>query len=238
MSSESSEKLARAPHERAELLDIPFVDRRRGDDLLREHVDRVARVAHLLDEPFLHAAYDGGALEQVAAILREDLSGARLADLVTGAPDALHSPRDRTRRLDEHDQVDTAHVDPELEAARRDDRTQAAGFEIRLDDEPLLARQGSMVRAHQFLAGKVVEMRGEPFRHAARVAEDQRGVVLTDQFHEPGVDVRPDARSRFGSTGRWARRRVAPGSARARPCRRPGRRPRAAAPCASRRRRS
>ena len=117
----------RAPaHERVQVVDVPLVDRAAGDDLLREHVERVARVAHLLDEPLAHAAHHDRGFEQVAAVLREDLARARLADLVAGAPDALDAARHRARRLDEHDEVDGAHVDAELEARRGDDAAAAA----------------------------------------------------------------------------------------------------------------
>ena len=100
---------------------MPVVDRARGDDLLREHVERVARVARLLDEALLHALDDDRGLEEVAAVLREDLAAARLADLVAGAADALQPARHRAGRLDLDDEIDGAHVDAELEAARRDD---------------------------------------------------------------------------------------------------------------------
>ena len=80
-----------------------------------------------------------GGLEQVAAVLREDLARARLAHLVAGPADALQAPRHRARRLDEHHEIDRAHVDAELEAARRDDAAQAARLEIGLDLEALLA---------------------------------------------------------------------------------------------------
>ena len=43
------------------------------------------------------------------------LPRARLADLVAGAADALEPAADRARRLDQHDEVDRAHVDAELE---------------------------------------------------------------------------------------------------------------------------
>mgnify|MGYP007068864050 CR=1 FL=1 len=39
----------------------------------------------------------------------------------TGTPDTLHAAGDRGRRLDLDDQVDGAHVDAQLQAARGDD---------------------------------------------------------------------------------------------------------------------
>ena len=115
-----------AAHEREEVVDVPLVERGGRDELLREHVERVARVAHLLDEPFAHALHDDRGFEEVAAVLREDLARARLADLVAGPPDPLQPARHRSGRLDQHHEIDRAHVDAELEAAGGDDR-RAAG---------------------------------------------------------------------------------------------------------------
>ena len=140
-----------AAHQREQVVDVPVVDRARGDDLLREHVERQARVAHLLDQAFAHAAHDHGRLEQVAAPLREDLAGARLADVVTGPPDPLHPTRDRARRLDEHDEIDGAHVDAELERRCRDEPAQATRLQLVFDEEPLLAGEGAVVRARRAL---------------------------------------------------------------------------------------
>src|SRR5207237_7093180 len=111
----------------------------RGDDLLCQHVEWVARVAHLFDQAVAHAPYDDRRLEEIAAELREDLSRARLAHLVTGAPNALQTAGNRARRFDQHHEIDGSHVDAELEAAGGDDAAQVTGLEIRLDLESLLA---------------------------------------------------------------------------------------------------
>ena len=83
--------------------------------LLGEHVERVAGHHRRLDRPLAHAAGDHRALEQVGAELGEDAPAADVTDRVTGAADSLQSPGHRLRRLDLDDQVDRAHVDPELE---------------------------------------------------------------------------------------------------------------------------
>ena len=75
-----------------------------------------------------------------------------VADVVAGAADALQTARHRAGRLHEHDEVDRAHVDAELEAARRDDAAQASGLEVRLDQQPLLAGERTVVRAHELFA--------------------------------------------------------------------------------------
>ena len=58
-----------------------------------------------------------------------------------GAPDALEAARHRLRALDLDDEVDGAHVDPELEARGRDEARDAARLQVLLDQDPLLARQ-------------------------------------------------------------------------------------------------
>ena len=63
---------------------------RRGHDLLGEHVERVARArASVSMAPSCIAPGHDGALEQVAAVLREDDAARRLADLVAGPADPL-----------------------------------------------------------------------------------------------------------------------------------------------------
>ena len=104
-----------SPHERRELVDRPVVERTHGDDLLGQHIERVARVPGVLDEPLVHPPHDHGRLDEIRPVLRKDLAAARLADLVTGPTDALQAPRHRARRLDLDDEIDRAHVDAELQ---------------------------------------------------------------------------------------------------------------------------
>ena len=75
-------------------IDGPRLHRNHGHDLLGEHIERVAGVSRRLDAPLVHGPRDGGAGEQVAAVLREDDAFAGGADVVAGAADALHAARD------------------------------------------------------------------------------------------------------------------------------------------------
>ena len=86
-----------AADHRAQLVDVPLVDRAHRHELLGEHVERVARVVRLLDQAGAHPLRHDRRLQQVAAELREDLAAAGLADLVAGAADALQAARDRAR---------------------------------------------------------------------------------------------------------------------------------------------
>ena len=75
-----------AGHQRVQLVHRPAAFRANRHQLLGEHVQRVAGDAGLLDRPVQHAPHDHGRLQQVAAVLREDLAGRRLADLVPARP--------------------------------------------------------------------------------------------------------------------------------------------------------
>ena len=146
------------------------------DDLLGEHVERVARHDGRLDRAFAHAPRDDRALEQVAAELREDPPAADLADAVPGAADPLQAARDRLRRLDLQDEVDGAHVDPELQRGGRDEAGQLAGLQQLLDLRALLARERAVVGARDLdrrtraigqVAVLVLELSARPARSAA-----------------------------------------------------------------------
>ena len=121
------------------------------DDLLGEDVERVPRDRRLLDRALAHRLRDDGALEQVGAELREDPPLRRRAELVAGPADPLEAARHRLRALDLDDEVDGAHVDPELEARRGDEAGDPAGLQVLLDQHPLLARERAVVGARDLL---------------------------------------------------------------------------------------
>ena len=117
-------EVLRSAGERVEVVDGPRAVHRGRDQLLGEHVERVARDDRRLDRALVHEAGHDRGLEQVAAILREEDAARRLADLVAGPADALEATGDRAGRLDLDDEVDRSHVDAELERRGRDDRGQ------------------------------------------------------------------------------------------------------------------
>ena len=236
-SSDSSAKLAQRRTSAATSATGMLAARRDvGDDLLGEHVERVAQVAGRLDLAVEHAPHDDGRLEQVAAVLRVDRALARLADLVAGAPDALQAAADRARRLDLDHEVDGAHVDAELEAAGGDDGAQVAALELVLDDDALLAGERAVVGPDELLAeppglrvdadaallGQLVELGGEALGLAAGVAEDDRRAVLEDLVEDPRVDARPDARRGAAAVAGCGPAAPRPARRRGRPCPRPG----------------
>ena len=196
------------------------------DDLLGEHVERVARHDRRLDVAVAHALRHHGALEQVGAELREDAPARDLADAVAGAADPLEARGHRLRRLHLDHQVHGAHVDAELERRGGHEAGQLARLEQVLDDQALLARERAVVGAGDvgrgcavavrggavplglLLRRQLVQPHGQPLGAAAVVHEDDRGAVLLHQSQQLRVDRRPD-RARRGR-GREAARGPSP----------------------------
>ena len=151
-------------------------------------------------------------------------SPADRADLVPGPADPLQAARDARRRLDLDHEVDRAHVDAELEAARRDHRRQAAGLEVLLDEGALLLGHRAVVGPREDRGGAaggprltamaaagaapvssaspvcaldpdLVEPGGEPLGEATRVGEHDRRAVRRDEVDDALLHVRPDRRA-------------------------------------------
>ncbi len=101
-----------------------------------------------------------------------------LAHLVPGAPDPLQAARHRAGRLDQHHQVDRAHVDAQLQRAGGDDaRGSRPRFSPSSISRALLVRDAAVVGAHQLLAGQLVQALGQALAQAAAVDEDDGGAV-------------------------------------------------------------
>ena len=190
-----------------QVVDLPVVDRGHGDDLLRDDVERVTWIARRFDGAVVHRFRDRGAGNKVAPELREHHAFAHRIDLVAAAADPLQAARDRRRRLDLDDEVDGTHIDAEFERRGGDQRAERAGLEAIFDLEPLFARDGAVVRAHQDLACEFVQRAGEPFRETPAVDEEQRRLMGANQLEQARVDGRPDGRPRAARGGRPTRDR-------------------------------
>ena len=218
------------------------------DDLLGQHVERVARHDRRLDRALAHPPGDHRALEQVGAELREDPPAADVADVVAGAADPLQSAGDRLGRLDLDDEVDGAHVDAELQRGGRDQAGQLAGLQHLLDDQALLAGERAVVGAGDLRRPLAASFSA---RGASRSSRSARR-LLTNRIVERcslissqqlGVDRRPD-RAPGRLAAREARSTSAPSGSRrvgrrrpARPSTRPARGSSGRAACARRCRR-
>ena len=149
-----------AADELVQLVDRDLLVGADRDDLLSEHVERVARNLRLLDRPLPHPLRDDRALEQVGAELREDPALRDRVERVPGTTDPLQSARDRFRRLDLDDEIDGAHVDPELERGRCDEAGDLALLQQLLDLDPLLPRERAVVGASDRRSGELVGAAG------------------------------------------------------------------------------
>ncbi len=190
----------RANDESVQVVDADLLARRDRNDLLREHVERIARDARLLDLALAHGARDDRTLEEVGPELREDPALRDRTELVPRPADALQAARDRLRRLDLDHEIDGAHVDAQFEARRRHQARDAAGLQILLDDHPLLAGQRAVMRTRDLAFGELVQTESEPLGEAPVVHEHDRRAVLVDQLQDRRVDRRPDrARAVLGT---------------------------------------
>ena len=183
----------RAADDGRQLVDLPLVHRAHRDDLLRQHVERLARNHRGFDSPLQHPLDHCRGLEQVAPELGDHDSARHLAHRVARAPDSLDARCDAGRRLDLEHQIDSSHVDAELEGRGGDEPTQGAGFQLILDEQPLLTGDRTVMGPDQVFAGQLVDARSEALGEAPRVDEHDRRVVRLDELEQARVDGRPDA---------------------------------------------
>jgi hypothetical protein len=209
-------------HHGGELGDRPVLEGDHRDDLLREHVERVAQLGLGLELPAAHAARGHRARDEVAAVRREHHRARDGPHLVASATRALQPARDRGRGTHLDHEVEGPDVDAELEGARRDHRGQVPGLEPLLDrgalgpahravvaqcDDALVdpgrraglprhVRGPGLAARGQLLAAPggphLVHARREPLGPAARVREHEGRAVRGDEVDDPLVDVRPD----------------------------------------------
>ena len=105
----------RAAHEREELVFAVFARGDFGDDLLREHVERMLGDAQAVELAAAHGVEQRDAIDQLVAAAREDAALGHAADRVVGAADALQEHRDAARRAELAHELHVADVDAELE---------------------------------------------------------------------------------------------------------------------------
>ena len=99
-----------------------------------------------------------------------------------GAPDPLQQPRTAFRRADIDHQVDVAPVDAEIEGGRAHDGAQLALDHRAFDTAALRDVERSvMERNRKVVVVNAPQLLEQKFRLAARVHEDQRGLVRLDE---------------------------------------------------------
>jgi hypothetical protein len=185
-------KRRRCPHQPEERLDADRPLAGDGDDLLRQHVERVAWIRRGLHRAVGHAGCCCSGREQIAPVLGKEHAARYAAHLVPRAPEPLQAARHARRRLDLQHQIDRAHVDAQLQRRGGDDALERAALEPVLHLLPLLARHRPVVRQRHLLARQLVERARQPLGEPPRVGEDHRRGVGADQLEQPRVQRGPD----------------------------------------------
>jgi hypothetical protein len=171
---------------------VPHAGEGHADDVLAEDVQGLIGDREGVELALAGVLGDHGALDEVVVVERDEQALALGAQLVPGAADALQGPGDATRRGQQHDEVDRADVDAELEARARDDGVHLALAERVLDLVAALLGEGAVVGADRAL--KAVGVALDQAVHdalgpGAGVREDERGVVLADLLVEGLVQL-------------------------------------------------
>ena len=169
--AKSSRVSARYGHarrdQREELVLAPFSRADLGDDLLRQHVERLLRDREAVE---LAAADASSSAAHSTSSSRESGNSRPLGVPPTawpGAADALQEAGDRARRAELADEVDVADVDAELERGGRDQRLELAALEPLLGVEPLLLGEAAVVRGHALFAEPLGQLAASPARPCA-----------------------------------------------------------------------
>ncbi len=119
-----------APHEREQIVFLPFLRRTLGHNLLRQNVERTFgnHDAVQLAEPY--GTHKRRAFQQFVARGCEEASLGNRSAPVSGASDSLQTSANRSRRADLADQVHRADVDSQFQRRRRDQRANFAGLQL------------------------------------------------------------------------------------------------------------
>ena len=160
--------------------------------LLRQHIQRIARKARRLDVPLVHGARHRGAGHQVGAVLGKENPLAHRIHVMAGAADALHPAGHRGRRFNLNHQVHGAHVDAQLQRRSGAQRTNLPRLQLLLDDRALRRGQRAVMRAGDRLSGQFVQRARQPLGHLAAVDKENRRVALANDLQQPGMNRIPD----------------------------------------------
>lgn len=180
-----------ADHQAIEVVLAPLLAGHFGDDLLRQHVQRLAWQHQAVQLATAHAVEQRRAFHQVVAGGREQPALGGAADTVPGTPDPLQEGGDGARRRQLADQLDVADIDAQLQRGGRHQYLQLPGLEALLGIQAQLLGQAAVVGRHLAAAEAFGEEAGDPLGHAPGVDEHQGGAVLAGQVRQAVVDQLP-----------------------------------------------
>ena len=168
-----------------EVVDLPLLCRRLGDDLLGEDVERRHRRLEGIEAARPHRGQEAGALDELVAGERVEPAPRRAGAGVVGPADPLEERGDRARRADLAHELHRADVDPQLERRGGHQRLQLAGPESPLDPQPAVLRQAPVVGGDHVVAEPLAQLVGQPLGQPAGVDEHDGGAVAVDVLGDP-----------------------------------------------------
>src|SRR5271156_755084 len=154
------------------------------DDLLRRNIDASRRYFHFVEMPAANRAHRGAAFEQVVGGHREEAALGRGAEAVPRSADALNGGRDGFGRIELADELDGADVDAEFERRGRYYRLQLAALEALLCEQPLGAREATMMRHDSVGAEPLLQVDRDALCSSPAQRKDQRRAMLADEARD------------------------------------------------------
>ena len=153
-----------------------------AEHVLRQHVERAGaqwrRVLRVVGD----GVERGAAFQHFEAVRRHQHALRGLVHAVVGAADALQQPRGAFGRADIDDEIDIAPVDAEIERGGAHHRAQASLGHRGLDLAALRhVERAVMQRDREIVVVDVPEVLENALGLAARIDEDERGLVRLDQ---------------------------------------------------------
>src|SRR5208282_4093701 len=144
------------------------------DDLLRRNIDASRRYFHFVEMPAANRAHRSAAFEQVVGGHREEAAFRRSAEAVPRPADALDGGRDGFGRIELTDELDGADVDTEFERRGRDYCLEFTALEALLGEQPLGAREATMMRHDSVGAEPLLQVDRDALCSSPAQRKDQR----------------------------------------------------------------
>src|SRR4051812_9513763 len=128
----------RAAAEFEQVVFLPGLRRRCGDQLLRQYIEWCRRYSNAIQDSCPNGAYQCCTFEQVISRHREQSALGNGRNPVTGSANPLQTGGNRAGGTDLTDEIHYADVDAELQRGRGDDDARLATL------EPFLSRQANL----------------------------------------------------------------------------------------------
>lgn len=153
--------------EREQPVFVPLAAGHLGDDLLRQHVERLVRDDEPVELAAAHGVEQRRALHQLVAAQGKQPAPGNPGDGVIGPADALQENGDGARRAELAHQVHVSDIDAELERGGHHQRAQPPGLEPLLGLEAAFLRQAAVMGADVVLTQTLAQVARHALGQAA-----------------------------------------------------------------------